>query len=226
MATLAAIRLVDRGQARWPNANAPRIGACSRPMARTSYDAGTGASESALTPLGPGGRPFARWRPLVTLLALAALAAVAVVLLSERAPGVIGDVSDRVATGLDRRAPDARRVARRAVVRTGVEERDTVAHVFLWAGATLLAGLATWSWRSLTAVVVLVLVASFGLELVQEQLAPSRVSEWRDAASNVVGVGIGLTGVLCLASVSGLPARIRRGRAPRQDPPHSRPPPL
>jgi hypothetical protein len=45
------------------------------------------AARDTLTPLGPGGRPLARWRPVVALLAVACLAALVAVMLSDRAPG-------------------------------------------------------------------------------------------------------------------------------------------
>ena len=44
-----------------------------------------------LTPLGPGGRPMARWRPITALLAVVALFAVVAVMLSDRAPGLLSD---------------------------------------------------------------------------------------------------------------------------------------
>lgn len=170
------------------------------------------ASELALTPLGPGGRPFARWRPLVALLALGALGIAVVFLLSARAPHVLGAVSDRVTSGVDRRAPTAGMAARRAVGRTGVEEHDTLAHIGLWSGVTLLAGLATWSWRSLVSVLALVVLGSVGLELVQHSLSSTRVTEGRDALANLVGIGIGSAVVIGLSSVSGAPAIVRRWR--------------
>jgi hypothetical protein len=165
-----------------------------------------------LTPLGPGGRPLARWRWAATLLALAALVATVAVLLSARAPEVFDDVSTRVSARLGERAPEAREAAERAVRRTGVEESDALAHIGLWAAATVLAGLATWSWTSLSAAVVLLLAGSTGLEVAQERLSPTRITEWSDLAANVVGIGLGLGVVLAVTTMVGLPARARRRR--------------
>lgn len=162
---------------------------------------------SSLTPLGPGGRPMARWRPLVALLAVAALVGAGLLLLSDRAPDVVDEVADEVR----RRAPsDTRRSVRDAVDRTGVEESDTFAHIGIWAAATVLVGLAMWSWRSLVAAVVVLVGGSTGLELVQEELAPTRISETSDLLANAVGIGLGLAVVVLVSTVSGVPARLRR----------------
>lgn len=190
----------------------------SRPATTSTEPGGTTRpvedddSGSTLTPLGPGGRPFARWRGVVALVALAAVVGVVALLLSARAPHVIADVSDRVAVRIDQQAPDARGRAQATLQRHGVEEKDTLAHIGLWAGATLLAGLASWSWRSLVVVVVVVAVGSTALELAQQTLTPSRVSEWRDVGANVVGIAVGTLAVVALNSVSGFPARFRRWR--------------
>lgn len=189
------------------------------PMVHAHPPAGARRSRLTLTPLGPGGRPFARWRWFVALLALVALAATVAVLLSARAPGIFDDVSDRVSTRLESRAPEAREAreaAERAVQRTGVEESDAVAHIGLWFGVMVLAGLATWSWTSLTVATLVVLGASTGLELVQERLSPTRVTEWSDAVANAVGIGVGLALVLVVTTVSGVPARTRRWQGRRR----------
>ncbi len=180
-------------------------------MERT-HDPRPAPSGSTLTPLGPGGRPFARWRGPLTILALAAIAVTVAVLLSERAPGVIGDVSDRVSARLERRAPEASDAAARAAARAGIEESDAWAHIGLWSAATVLVGLATWSWASLVGAVLLLLGGSTALELVQERLAPSRITEWTDVAANTVGIGLGLAVVVAVTTVTGSPARFRRWR--------------
>jgi hypothetical protein len=179
-------------------------------MAQALRPTGAQRPRLDLTPLGPGGRPFARWRGLVTLLALVAIAATVSVLLSARAPQVFGDVSDGVSTRLDQRAPEARDAAERALRRTGVEESDALAHIGLWSGAMLLAGLATWSWGSLAAMVLVVCAGSTGLELVQERLSPTRITERSDLVANAAGIGIGLALVVVITIVAGLPAHARR----------------
>lgn len=186
------------------------------PMAHAHHPTALERPRRTLTPFGPGGRPFARWRWFVTLLALGAIAATVAVLLSARAPDVFDDVSDRVSTRLDQRAPGAFDAAERAVRRTGVEEPDTLAHIGLWSGAMLLAGLATWSWGSLAVAVLVVFAVSTGLELVQERLAPTRITEWSDVVANAGGIGIGLGLVVVITGVSGLPARARRWQRRRR----------
>lgn len=181
-------------------------------MSHTTHLESAAAEGPTLTPLGPGGRPFARWRGLATLLAILALVAVVAVLLSARAPGVIGEVSDRVATRVDRNAPKASAAAQRALARRGVKEHDTLAHIGLWAGAMILVGLASWSWRSLIASAFVLLAGSTALELFQQRLSPTRISEWADVVSNVTGLAVGLAATIALTSVSGLPARFRRWR--------------
>lgn len=155
---------------------------------------------------------------MVTLLALVALAATVAVLLSARAPGVFDDVSDGISARLDQRAPEARDAAERAVRRTGVEESDALAHIGLWAAAMLLAGLATWSWASLAAMVLVLLAGSTGLELVQERLSPTRITEWSDLVANAVGVCIGLALVVVITIVGGLPAHARRRKLRTRQP--------
>lgn len=168
-----------------------------------------------LTPLGPGGQPFARWRPLTALLALVALVGLGIVMLSDRAPGILGDASERIAVRVDDRLPEARQEVRDAVTGTPAEERDVQAHVALWAGAALLLGLSSWSWLSLVVITMLVWGASVGLELVQERLAPTRITEQSDLVANTAGVLIGVVAVVLITALIGLPSRIRGWRADR-----------
>lgn len=174
-----------------------------------------GEDSQVLTPLGPGGRPFARWRGPVALLALLALVAVAPLMLSARAPKAISQAGERVTERVRVESPEAAEAAdaaRLRLERAGLDERDTLAHIGIWGAATLLVGLATWSWRSLIVAVVLIAVASTALEVFQETLSPTRITERSDVMANLVGIGLGLAVVVAMNSVSGLPARIRRAR--------------
>lgn len=153
------------------------------------------------------------------MLAVLALVAVVVLMLSARAPGVIGEVGERVSDRVRHEVPDAVGAgdsARLRLERVGLDEDDTLAHVSLWAGAMILIGLATWSWRSLAGAVVLVVAASTALELAQETLSPTRITEWSDVVANLVGIAVGLAVVVAVNSMSGLPARIRRSRRGRR----------
>lgn len=171
------------------------------------------ADWSTLTPLGPGGRPFARWRPLVALLAVATLLALVGVMLSDRAPGILSDVSDEVAVRVEDRSPEAAEARARlegAVAGTPAEERDVQGHIALWAAATFLLGLTAWSWRSLIGMTVLIAVAATTLELTQERLAPSRITEQSDLVANAAGILVGVVAVVAVSMVLGAPSILRR----------------
>lgn len=163
-----------------------------------------------MSPLGPGGRPLARWRPFVALLAVAALAGLVFVMLSDRAPGVLGEVSEQVAVRVDARVPEARESLSDAVASTYAAEKDVQAHLALWATVTFLLGLVSWSWRSLAAITALLLAGATALELMQERLAPTRITEQSDLVANAVGIAIGLLAVVVVTTAMSLPSRIRR----------------
>lgn len=136
-------------------------------------------------------------------------------MLSARAPKAIGRAGERVTERVRVEAPEAAEAgeaARQRLERAGLDEKDTLAHIAIWGSATLLIGLATWSWRSLVAAVVLIVVASTLLEVFQEALSPSRISERSDVMANLLGIALGVAVVVGVNSVSGLPARIRRVR--------------
>lgn len=164
---------------------------------------------SEITPWGPGGRPFARWRAPVCLVALIGLAVVVALMLSTRAPGVIGRTSSELAIRLEREAPRTTERVRERLDRARPVEKDAVAHLLLWAAATFLVGLCSWSWRSLITAVIFVLGAATALELLQSTLSPGRLTEWSDVGANAVGVAIGTVLVVLVTSVSGLPAFVR-----------------
>ena len=168
-----------------------------------------GARHSHLTPLGPGGRPFSRWRGPLAGLTLVGLLVVVILLMSERAPEMVGEVTDRVSDRIVSEAPDTSARARRTLDRTGIEEKDTLAHITMWGTATVLGGLTMWSWRSLLAALVMTVVVSTGLELVQELIAPLRITELRDVAANMVGISLGAAAAIAISFVLGLPARAR-----------------
>ena len=151
------------------------------------------------SPLGPGGRPFRGWRIVPVLLGVAAFAANAVVLLSDRAPGLLRRVSRRIDAGVDR-AADATGidVPGRSV---GVPRSDFDVHVAICAIAALLVGLAMWSWLSLLVGNGLVFGVSVALELAQAGYTRSRNVELTDVAANAVGV---LTGTLAVAAFAAL----------------------
>lgn len=165
------------------------------------------------SPLGPGGRPFRGWRIVPVLLGVAAFAANAVVLLSDRAPGLLRRVSRRIDAGVDR-AADATGidVPGRSV---GVPRSDFDVHVAIWAVAALLVGLAMWSWLSLLIANGLVFSGSVALELAQATYTRSRNVELGDPAANAVGVVVGTLAVAAFAVLWRLLMPRRPGSEPR-----------
>jgi hypothetical protein len=148
-------------------------------------------------PLGPGGRPFRGWRVVPFLLALGALAVNAVILLSDRAPGLFSRLSSRIDAGVHRAAGAAGVDVPGGSVR--VPQSDFDVHVLIWAVAALLVGLAMWSWASLVMGSAAVLVASIGLELAQQAFSRTRNVQFTDLMGNTVGV---VTGTCAVAAFS------------------------
>ena len=151
------------------------------------------------SPLGPGGRPFRGWRAVPVLLGLAAFTANAVILLSDRAPGLLRRLSRRIDAGVDRAANATGLDVPGRDVR--VPQSDFDIHLTIWAVAALLVGLAMWSWLSLLVGSGLVFGVSVALELAQAGYTRSRNVELTDVAANAVGV---LTGTLAVAAFAAL----------------------
>jgi hypothetical protein len=147
-----------------------------------------------LSPLGPGGRPFARWRPVVTLLAAGTLVVAVVVLLSDRAPGLLAWFSDRIDSGSSRAAQVASQVQPRTAFQI---------HLLLWAVVTALVGLAMWSSPSVLGAAIAVLVLSLASERAQDALTQTRDLQISDAVANVFGVLAGLGFVSGLSTLFG-----------------------
>ena len=141
------------------------------------------------SPLGPGGRPFRGWRVVPVLLSLGAFSLNAVILLSDRAPGLFSRVSRRIDAGVTRAAGATGLDVGGRNVR--VPESDFDVHVVIWAVAALLVGLAAWSWMSLLLGSCMVLAASVVLELAQWIYTTSRTVQVSDLLGNVVGVLVG-----------------------------------
>lgn len=163
-------------------------------------------------PLGPGGRPFRGWRVVPFLLSLGALAANAVILLSDRAPGVFRQLSARIDAGVHRAAGAAGVDVPGGSVR--VPQSDFDVHVAIWAVAALLVGLAMWSWASLVVGSAAVLVASVALELAQEAYSRSRTVQFEDVIANILGVVTGTCAVAAFALLWRLLVNTRRSIRP------------
>ena len=128
------------------------------------------------------------WRILPVLLGLGAFATNALILLSDRAPGLLRRVSARIDAGVTRAATAAGVDVPGRDVR--VPQSDFDVHVAIWAVAAVLVGLASWSWMSLFLGNAAVLVVSLGLEVAQP-LFSSRNVQVGDILGNVVGVVAG-----------------------------------
>ena len=155
--------------------------------------------EERSPPLGPGGRPFRGWRALPLVLSLGAAGANAVILLSDRAPGLFGRISRRVDAGVSRAADAAGVSLPGAAQRVGRSDFDV--HLALWAVVALLVGLATWSWLTLFLAGGTVFVGSVALELAQETLTNSRTVQRGDILGNAAGVILGTCVVAAFAVV-------------------------
>jgi hypothetical protein len=150
------------------------------------------------SPLGPGGRPFRGWRVVPLLLSVGALAVNALILLSDRAPGVFSRLSSRLDVGVHRAAGAAGVDVPGTTVR--VPQSDFGVHVAIWAVAALLIGLAAWSWVSLLMASATVFAASVVLELAQGVYS-GRSFEFSDIAGNALGVLIATALVAAFALV-------------------------
>ncbi len=146
------------------------------------------------TPLGPGGRPFRGWRVIPTLLILGALAANAAILLSDRAPGLLSRVSNRIDAGRGARAADVARAHISA-------DSDFAVHVMIWAVGAVLVGLAAWSWLSMLLGGAALFASSVALEAAQHFFTTTRIVQAADVAGNALGVAAGLALVTAFALV-------------------------
>lgn len=141
---------------------------------------------SGSSPLGPGGRPFRGWRVVPLLLSLGALAANAVILLSDRAPGLLRRLSARIDAGVSRAAGATGVDVPGGRVRVSGSDFDV--HVLIWAVVALLIGLAMWSWTSLVLGSATLFASSVALELAQRRYSNSRTVQFDDIVANAVGI--------------------------------------
>jgi hypothetical protein len=121
---------------------------------------------------------------VAAVLAVASLMVNLVLMLSDRVPGVLGRLPDRIDAGEGN--------VSRAVSEVRLPESDAEIHVVVWAITMLLVGLVAWSWRSLAIGVALVLVLSTLVELAQSHVTLTRNTQFGDVVANVVGVSLGL----------------------------------
>ncbi|MGI8983678.1 MAG: hypothetical protein ACR2HM_03960 [Acidimicrobiales bacterium] len=169
-----------------------------------------------LPPFGPGGRPFRGLRVVALLFSLAAVAANAVILLSDRAPGLLRRLSVRIDAGVNGAVGAAGVDIGGGSVR--VPRSDFDVHVLIWGAAALVVGLAAWSWFTLLLGSSAVFASSVVIELAQAGYSSTRTVQFIDVVANAVGVIVGTCVVAAFALVwrlfSGLAARRRRPHCP------------
>jgi hypothetical protein len=133
------------------------------------------------------------------VLSVGSFAANGLILLSDRAPGLFGRVSSRIDAGVSRAANVTGVDVPGGNVR--IPQSDFDVHVVIWAVATLLVGLAAWSWVSLYVVGGSVFLTSVAVELAQKVLTDSRTVQRQDVMANAVGVLCGLGAVSVFALI-------------------------
>jgi ABC-type phosphate/phosphonate transport system permease subunit len=117
------------------------------------------------------------------LLTLLAAVPGVFVMFSDRAPGWLAAVTERIQR-LDSRPGDAVRA-------TGIDDPDVVVHLVIWAVAAFLIVLMAWSWRSLVAGLAALFLAGVAVEAAQQHYTTSRAAEWNDVLGNTIGLGAG-----------------------------------
>lgn len=126
------------------------------------------------------------------------------VMLSDRAPGLLRGLSERIDAG---RAGGSGMAG--AVLDAGAPQSDFVVHALMWAAASLLLGLAARSWRSLAVSGASVALLSTVVEGSQRVLTSTRAVQLGDVVANTVGVVIG-SGLVVAVTVGRHLARRRR----------------
>jgi uncharacterized membrane protein len=133
-------------------------------------------------------------------------------LLSDRAPTVLrvlfGDFARQLSNRLDSDGQASNALEARSV------GNDSLVHLGLWAVATILIGIAVWSWIGLAMSALAVSAASLITEVAQGRYSSTRAVESKDAMFNLLGVGTGTVAVALLylgyGAVAGFAAGHRR----------------
>ena len=131
---------------------------------------------------------------MAALLSVGALMISAVLLMSDRAPGLLNRVSARIDAGSSRAA--------RLAAGTRPQS-DFEIHIVVWAVITVLVGLTMWSNRSLVAAAIVVLMTSVVAERAQAALTATREMQLSDLVGNTIGVLVAVGLVTCLAALMG-----------------------
>ena len=151
-------------------------------------------------------------RVFVAILALGAVLSNVALLLSDRAPTVLrvlfGDFARRLSNRLDSDGQAGNALEARSV------GSDSLVHFGLWAVATILIGIAVWSWIGLATSALVISAGSLLTEVAQGRYSSTRAVESKDAMFNLLGIGTGIAAVALLylgyAAVASLAAGHRR----------------
>ncbi len=130
----------------------------------------------------------------MALVAVGVALAGGLVLMSDRAPGLLERVSRRIDAGSSRAAQLAAQTR---------PQSDFEIHIALWATITILVGLTMWSNWSVLVSAVGVFLTSVVAERAQEALTTAREMQLGDIAGNLIGVLAGLGVVFGVAVVFG-----------------------
>lgn len=135
-------------------------------------------------------RPPLALRAVAGLLAVAALLFNGLLMLSDRAPGLMRRIGGTAVRRLFERIDAGGRGAD-ILTDPRLPESDTLVHVAVWAIAVVLVGWAVWSWYGLLLVAIAMAGCSLAVEALQERLSTSRTVELSDVRGNLAGVALG-----------------------------------
>jgi len=140
----------------------------------------------------PRRRPPASIRSFAAVLGGAMVLLNVLLLLSDRAPGLLkrafGDsarsLRDRIDAG-----------GRTGIPADRVPEKDFLVHVAIWAIAIALVGLAIWTWRGLAIGALALFATSVVIEVGQGRYSTTRHVDRSDVVANALGVTLGCAAV-------------------------------
>jgi hypothetical protein len=165
-------------------------------------------------------RPPLGLRVFIAMLGAGAVLFNAALMLSDRAPGASRRFGGEFVARLSERIDAGGRPAQLAN-NPRLPSSDALVHIGVWGVATLLVGLALWSWRGLVIGAAVLLVLSAAIEVAQGRYTDTRTSQVGDMVANGVGVAVGTAaaaGCYLLWSLGAQLARSSAGRAERSVP--------
>lgn len=172
------------------------VGLVHRPRSAHRHRSGVNLSHRPPTPL----------RAFVALIGLAAIGTNAALLLSDRAPRLLrslfGDTVVRLTERLDAGGRSDAVLAARDI------GGDSIVHFGLWATATVIIGVAIWTWWGLIVAAGSIGALSLLIEVGQGRYSSSRAVERSDALFNLLGVASGCVLVAAIYTVGEATGRL------------------